>query len=51
VHDPKTWGLLSGKHRFHLRRLVGEWISPFSGQLSQSFALDYLVVPKEISNG
>jgi hypothetical protein len=34
VHDQKTWGLLTRKHRLHLRRLFGEWISPFSGEFS-----------------
>jgi hypothetical protein len=33
VHDPKTWGFLSWKCRLHLWRLVGEWISPFGGEL------------------
>jgi hypothetical protein len=42
VHDPETRGLLSRKRRFHLGGLIGEWISPLSGELRKSFALDYL---------
>jgi hypothetical protein len=33
VHDPGTWGLLSRKHRFHLRGLIGEGIGPLGGEL------------------
>jgi hypothetical protein len=34
VHDPEIWGLLSLKRRFHLGRLIDEWISPLGGELS-----------------
>jgi hypothetical protein len=42
VYDLESWGLFSGEGRLHLWRLVGEWISPFGGEFSQSFAFDHL---------